>query len=176
MQIARPRRGGPRHNFPRHVSKHLEERAVRHLGIGTVAIESGSKLSFAAMAHRPLPSAPKSTDGSIAKGLTLRCPLLAVALPRTVAVRTKGTSEARPVAAQRATRRERALAMVRKLHRDIEAVRGGRSLIMWCPVQIVVKRRADLRVLAFAVARGWIELSPGARSVRVTAEGWQVVQ
>jgi len=66
--------------------------------------------------------------------------------------------------------------MVRKLHRDIEAVRGGRSLIMWCPVQIVVKRRADLRVLAFAVARGWIELSPGARSVRVTAEGWQVVQ
>ena len=80
------------------------------------------------------------------------------------------------MAAQRATRRERALAMVRKLHRDSEAVGGGRSLTMWCPVRMIVKRPADLHMLAFAVARGWIELSPGARSVRVTAEGRRVVQ
>jgi len=36
-----------------------------------------------------------------------------------------------PVADRQATR-ERALAMVRKLHRDSEAVRRGRSLVMWC--------------------------------------------
>jgi hypothetical protein len=66
--------------------------------------------------------------------------------------------------------------MVRKLHRDCEAVRRGRSLIMWCPLGMIVKRPADADVLAFAVARGWIELSPGADSVRVTAEGWRAIQ
>jgi len=66
--------------------------------------------------------------------------------------------------------------MVRKLHRDCEAVRRGRSLAMWCPVGVIVRRPADADVLAFAVARGWIELSPDAHSVRVTAEGWQAIQ
>jgi len=66
--------------------------------------------------------------------------------------------------------------MVRKLHRDSEAVRRGRSLVLWCPVVMIVKRPVDADVLAFAVARGWIELSSDARSVRVTAEGWRVVQ
>ena len=80
------------------------------------------------------------------------------------------------MAARRATLRERALAMVRKLHRDCEAVRRGRSLAMWCPVGVIVKRPADADVLAFAVARGWLELSPDAHSVGVTAEGWRVIQ
>ena len=80
------------------------------------------------------------------------------------------------MAARQATRRERALAMVRKLHRDSEAVRGGRSLIVWFPVRIVVKRPADADVLAFAVARSWLELSPGARTVRVTEAGSRMVE
>jgi len=66
--------------------------------------------------------------------------------------------------------------MVRKLHRDSEAVRRGRSLVLWCPVVMIVKRPVDADVLALAVARGWLELSPDAHSVRVTAEGSRVVQ
>jgi len=100
--------------------------------------------------------------------------LLAVSFPRTVAVHLKETSG--PVLWRRATRRERALAMVRKLHRDSEAVRRGRSLVMWCPVVMIVKRPVDADVLAFAVARGGLELSPDAHSVGVTAEGWRVIQ
>ena len=72
--------------------------------------------------------------------------------------------------------RGRALAMVRKLHRDSEAVRRGRSLVMWCPIEILVRRPTDVDALAFAVVRGWIEMSPGARNVRVTDEGWRAAQ
>src|SRR5262245_33885781 len=39
-------------------------------------------------------------------------------------------------------KRPRALALVRKLHRDSEAVRRGRSRITWCPVNVIVKRPA----------------------------------
>jgi hypothetical protein len=59
--------------------------------------------------------------------------------------------------------------MVRKLHRDS----GARWSLA---VRMIVKRPADLHALAFAVARGWIELSPGGRSARVTAEGWRNIQ
>jgi len=55
-------------------------------------------------------------------------------------------------------------------------VRRGRSLVMWCPVVMIVKRPVDADVLAFAVARGGLELSPDAHSVGVTAEGWRVIQ
>jgi len=41
---------------------------------------------------------------------------------------------------------------------------------------MIVKRPVDADVLAFAVARGWLELSPDAGSVRVTAVGWEVTQ
>jgi len=71
--------------------------------------------------------------------------------------------------------RERALAMVRKLHHDSEAVRRGRSVMMWCPVGMIVKRPADASVLAFAAAREWIELSSCAHSVRVTEAGRRLV-
>ena len=73
------------------------------------------------------------------------------------------------MAARQSTRRKQALTMVRRLYRDTDAVR--RSLVMWCPVRMIVKRPADVDVLAFAVARGWLELSPDAQSVRVTDEG-----
>jgi hypothetical protein len=63
--------------------------------------------------------------------------------------------------------------MVRGLHRNTEAVR--RSL-MWCPVRMIVKRPADVDVLAFAVARGWLESSPDAQSVRVTDEGSSLME
>jgi hypothetical protein len=49
-------------------------------------------------------------------------------------------------------------------------------LIMWCPVVLIVKRPADVDVLAFAAAHGWIEVSSGADSVRVTEAGRRVVQ
>ena len=58
------------------------------------------------------------------------------------------------------------MAMVRTFHRDTEAVR--RSLVMSCLVAMIVKRLADADALAFAVARGWLELSPDAQRVRVT--------
>jgi len=46
---------------------------------------------------------------------------------------------------------------------------GSREVAPWLfPV--------DADVLAFAVARGWLELSPDAHSVRVTAKGSRVVQ
>lgn len=66
---------------------------------------------------------------------------------------------------------ERALAMVRKIRRDTEAVSAT-----WCPVGIIVQRPSDADVLAFAVARGWLELSPNDQRVRVTDEGsrWRV--
>jgi hypothetical protein len=73
--------------------------------------------------------------------------------------------------ARHQTKRARALAMVRKLHRDCEAVRRGRSHIMWCPVTGIIKGPADIDVLAFAAARGWLELSPDSNSVRVTELG-----
>jgi len=41
---------------------------------------------------------------------------------------------------------------------------------------MIVKRPVDADVLAFAVARGWLELSPDAHSVRVTAKGWRASQ
>jgi hypothetical protein len=41
---------------------------------------------------------------------------------------------------------------------------------------MIVKRPADVDVLAVAVAQGWLESSPNAHSVRVTAVGWQVIQ
>jgi hypothetical protein len=78
------------------------------------------------------------------------------------------------VADRESTRRKLALTMVRTLRRDTEAVR--RSLVMWCPVRMIVKRPADADVLAFAVARGWLELSPDAQNVRVTNEGSRLVE
>jgi hypothetical protein len=65
--------------------------------------------------------------------------------------------------------------MVRNLHRDSEAERRGRALIMWCPVTVIVRRRSDVDVLAYAVERGWIALSPEGRSMRVTAEGRRAI-
>jgi hypothetical protein len=41
---------------------------------------------------------------------------------------------------------------------------------------MIVKQPADVDVRAFGAARGWIEVSPGAHSVRVTEAGWRVVQ
>ena len=78
------------------------------------------------------------------------------------------------MAARQSTKRKLALTMVRALHRDTEAVR--RSLAMWCPVRTIVKRPADVDVLAFAVARGWLELSPDAQSVRITNEGSRLME
>jgi len=89
-------------------------------------------------------------------------------LPRTVAVRAKWTSGVGAVAIQRAARRERALAMVCKLHCDSEAVRRGRSRIMWCPVGTIVKRPRDDDVPPRGTG---IDLSPGAHRVRVTESG-----
>ena len=80
------------------------------------------------------------------------------------------------VAAGLSTTRKRALTMVCGLHRDSEAVRRGRSLVMWCPVKMIVKRPVDADVLAFATAQGWIELSPNADMVRVTDEGSRLVK
>ena len=72
--------------------------------------------------------------------------------------------------------RGRALAMVRKLHRDSEAVRRGRSVILWCPIVMIVRRPADAGVLAYAAARGWIEVSSqDADRVRVTEAGRRVI-
>jgi hypothetical protein len=84
------------------------------------------------------------------------------------------TDQRGPVAARQSTRRKLAMAMARALHRDTEAAR--RSLAMWCPVRMIVKRPADVEVLAFAVARGWLELSPDAQSVRVTNEGSRLME
>jgi hypothetical protein len=72
--------------------------------------------------------------------------------------------------------RTRALEMVRKLHRDSEAVWRGGSLMMWCPIEIIVRRPTDVDALAFAVVQGWIEMSPGTQNVRVTDEGRRAAQ
>jgi hypothetical protein len=61
--------------------------------------------------------------------------------------------------------------MVRKLHRDSEAVGRGRTRIMWCPVKVIIKRPSDVDAFASAAARGWIELSPEGNNVRVTELG-----
>jgi hypothetical protein len=61
--------------------------------------------------------------------------------------------------------------MVRKLHRDSEAVRHGRSLMIWCPIEIIVPRLTDVDALAFAIVQGWIEMSAGTQNVRVTDDG-----
>jgi hypothetical protein len=67
-------------------------------------------------------------------------------------------------------KRTRALAMVRTL--DSEAVRGGGGLIMWCPIDMLVKRPADIDVLAFAAARDWKEAANGGdRIVRGHVHG-----
>jgi hypothetical protein len=78
---------------------------------------------------------------------------------------------ARQVTTSRERKRTRALAMVRSLYSEGERMRRGRSMIAWCPLEMVVKRRTDVNVLAFAAARGWIEVSLDARSVRVTEAG-----
>ena len=66
--------------------------------------------------------------------------------------------------------------MVRKLHRDSEAVRRGRSVILWCTIEMIGRRPADVGVLAYAAARGWIEVSsPDADRVRVTEAGQRVI-
>jgi hypothetical protein len=67
-------------------------------------------------------------------------------------------------------KRTRALKMVRHLYR---ATRG--DTMRWRSVDVIMKRAADIELLAFAVEQGWIVMMPGRHSVRLTAEGWRVV-
>lgn len=68
-------------------------------------------------------------------------------------------------------RRARALVILRLLHKAT-----GGDMMQWRLVDVIVKRRADLDVLAHAVEQGWIEVAPETHSVRLTTEGWRAVQ
>jgi hypothetical protein len=52
-------------------------------------------------------------------------------------------------------RRARARVIVRLLHKAT-----GGDVMQWRLVDVIVKRRADLDVLAYAVEQGWIEVAP----------------
>ena len=68
-------------------------------------------------------------------------------------------------------RRARALVILRLLHKAT-----GGDMMQWRLVDVIVKRRADLDVLAHAVEQGWIEVAPETHSVPLTTEGWRAVQ
>ena len=68
-------------------------------------------------------------------------------------------------------KRTRALALTRKLYR---AARG--EMMWWRAVDMIVKRPAEVEVLAYAVEQGWLIVSSDGYSVRLTAQGWQAVR
>jgi hypothetical protein len=45
------------------------------------------------------------------------------------------------------------------------------SLAWWCSICTIVQQADDVDVLAFAVEQRWIEVSPGAHSVRLLDAG-----
>ena len=75
-----------------------------------------------------------------------------------------------------ATKRTRAPAMVRSLYAEAARNRPGRPLAWWCPISLIVKQADDVDVLAYAVAEKWIEVSPGAHSVRLLDAGRDLVE
>jgi hypothetical protein len=68
-------------------------------------------------------------------------------------------------------KRTQALAMVRRLHREIERRRSPHITWWWCSICVIVERASDVDVLRYAVEQDWLQVSPGGHSVTLTDAG-----